>query len=72
MEYVRKLTAEEVDSLQSKADRDKTTIKEMLDTKIGHYLAAVARDNNAEADRALSEKLAAMTPEQKAALASSL
>lgn len=72
MEYVRKLTAEEVASLQAKADRDETTITEMLDTKIAQYLEAVAVDNNADAERMLAEKLAAMTPEQKAALASSL
>lgn len=72
MDYVRKLTAEEVASLQAKADRDVTTIQAMLDTKIGQYLEAVAADNNADAERMLSEKLAAMTPEQKAALASSL
>lgn len=72
MDYVRKLTAEEETSLQAKADRDGTTIKEMLDTKIVQYLEAVAADNNADAERMLSEKLSAMTPEQKAALASSL
>lgn len=72
MDYVRKLTAEEEASLQAKADRDGSTIQEMLDTKIAQYLEAVAADNNADAERLLAEKLAAMTPEQKAALASSL
>lgn len=72
MLYSRNLTAEEEASLQTKADRDGTTITEMLDTKIAQYLEAVAADNNADAERLLAEKLAAMTPEQKAALASSL
>lgn len=72
MEYVRKLTAEEVAALQTKAARDETTITEMLDTKIAQYLEAVANDNNADAEKLLAEKLKAMTPEQKAALASTL
>ena len=72
MEYNRKLTAEEVASLQAKADRDGTTITEMLDTKIAQYLEAVATDNNADAERMLAAKLSAMTPEQKASLAESL
>lgn len=72
MEYVRKLTAEEESALQTKADRDGTTITEMLDTKIAQYLEAVAVDNNADAERLLAEKLSAMTPEQKASLAASL
>ena len=72
MEYIRKLTAEEEASLQAKADRDKTTIAAMLDTKIAQYLDDVARDNNADAERLLAEKLAAMTPSQKAALAETL
>lgn len=72
MQYSRNLTAEEEAALQAKADRDETTITEMLDTKIAQYLEDVARDNNADAERLLAEKLSAMTPEQKAALASSL
>lgn len=72
MDYVRKLTAEEEASLQAKADRDETTIQAMLDTKIDQYLKAVATDNNADAERMLAEKLSAMTPEEKAALAASL
>lgn len=72
MEYIRKLTAEEEAALQTKADRDGTTITEMLDTKIAQYLEAVAVDNNADAERLLAEKLAAMTPSQKVALAETL
>lgn len=72
MQYVRNLTAEEETALQTKADRDGTTITAMLDTKIAQYLVLVDADNNAEAERLLAVKLAAMTPAQKAALASSL
>lgn len=72
MEYVRKLTAEEESAIQTKADRDGTTITAMLDTKIAQYLEAVEADNNADAERLLSQKLSVMTPEQKAVLAASL
>jgi len=72
MQYLRTLTAEEESELQTKADRDGTTITAMLDTKIAQYIEDVKRDNGTAVEAALAKKLAEMTPEQKAALAASL
>ena len=68
MDYLRTLTAAEQQSLQSKADRDKTTIKMMLDTKVDQYLADVARDNGTDVDAQIAKRLAAKTEAEKATL----
>ena len=68
MDYLRTLTPAEQQSLQSKADRDKTTIQAMLDAKIGQYLTDVARDNGMDVDTQIAVKLAAKTLAQKEAL----
>lgn len=72
MDYLRPLTAAEQASLQSKADRDKTTIVEMLDAKIAQYLADVARDNGTDIDSRLATKINALDDAGKEALVASL
>ena len=68
MDYVRSLTIAEQASLQTKADRDKTTIQAMLDTKVAQYLADVARDNGQDVDTEIAKRLAIKTAIEKAAL----
>ena len=68
MDYLRTLTLAEQQSLQSKADRDKTTIQAMLDTKVAQYLADVERDNGQNVDAEIAKRLAIKTQIEKAAL----
>ena len=66
MNYTRALTAAEEAALQSKADRDKTTITAMLDAKIDQYLGDVARDNGTDT---MSKVTAAIADPAKLAIA---
>ena len=59
MDYLRSLTLPEESLLSSKAAKDQTTVKEMLDTKINQYLEDVKRDmgldERAEVTKALAD-----------------
>ena len=72
MDYLRPLTPAEQMSLRLKADRDKTTITEMLDAKIAQYLVDVERDNGTDVNTRLAKKLEPLTDAQKEALVATL
>ena len=72
MDYVRPLTAAEQTSLQSKADRDGTTISDMLDAKIAQFLVDVNRDNGLDVDTQIAKKLSVKTLAEKESLLPSL
>ena len=72
MDYTHTLTLAEETVLQAKADKDKTTIKTMLDTKVDQYLADVRREAGQDVDAEIAKRLATKTDVEKQAILSTL
>ena len=65
MDYVRTLTLAEENLLLSKAAKDKTTLRAMLDVKIGQYLDDVRREAGQDVDAEIAKKLAGKSMAEK-------
>ncbi len=72
MDWTINIPQADFERLQAKAKNDETSIDEMLAIVLRRYFDDVAREAGASIDASLAVKLAAMTDEEKQALAATI